>query len=104
VPRFAFDAKAHLIDLFAGEPVVTDESGSNSGGAPSPDSLLLFPIDGGASGRAAVQPIARPWNLLEERCLDPTRPAKRGYRRTSDFWVSTTDPDATPMWTAGKVR
>src|SRR5688500_9727021 len=37
VPRFAFDAKAHLTDLFAGDPVVTDESGRNSGGAPSPD-------------------------------------------------------------------
>ena len=30
-----------------------------------------------------------------------TRTARRigGYRRTSDFRVSTTDPDATPMWT-----
>jgi len=49
VPRFAFDAKAHLSDLFADDPVVTGESGSNSGGAPSPESLLLFPIDGGVS-------------------------------------------------------
>jgi hypothetical protein len=45
-----------------------------------------------------------PWRLLEQRRLDPGRPAKRGYRRTSDFWVRTTDPNATPMWTAGKAR
>jgi transposase len=104
VPRFAFDAKAHLTDLFAGDSVVTDESGGNGGCSPSPDSLLLFPTDGGAGGRTEVEPTARPWNLLEERRLDPTRPSHRGYRRTSDFWVSTTDPDATPMWTAGKAR
>jgi hypothetical protein len=83
--------------------VVTDETGGNCG-APSPDSLLLFPKDGGAGRRSGGEPTARPWNLLEERCLDPKRPAKRGYRRTSDFWVSMTDPDATPMWTAGKAR
>jgi hypothetical protein len=41
---------------------------------------------------------------LDERRLAPGRPSHRGYRRTSDFWVSTTDPDATPMWTAGKAR
>jgi hypothetical protein len=31
--------------------------------------------------------------------LDPNRPAVGSYRRTTDFRVSTTDPDATPMWT-----
>ena len=49
-------------------------------------------------------PAVTRWNLLEERRLAPGRPSHRGYRRTSDFWVSTTDPDATPMWTAGKAR
>jgi hypothetical protein len=42
--------------------------------------------------------------LLEERRLAPGRPSHRGYRRTSDFWVITTDPDASTMWTAGKAR
>jgi hypothetical protein len=37
------------------------------------------------------------WKLLEERRLDPERPASAGYRRTSDFRVSSTDPDAVPM-------
>jgi hypothetical protein len=45
-----------------------------------------------------------PWRLLEERRLDPRRPAKRGYRRTSDFRVSPTDPDASPMWDWGAIR
>ncbi len=45
-----------------------------------------------------------PWRLLEERRLDPNRPAKRGYRRTSDFRVSPTDPDASPMWDWGAIR
>jgi hypothetical protein len=38
-----------------------------------------------------------PWRLLEERRLDPNRPSHGGYRRTSDFRVSPTDPDASPM-------
>ena len=40
-----------------------------------------------------------PWRLLEERRLDPHRPAVGSYRRTTDFRVSPTDPDATPMRT-----
>jgi hypothetical protein len=39
------------------------------------------------------------WRLLEERRLDPNRAAIGSYQRTTDFRVSTTDPDATPMWT-----
>ena len=45
-----------------------------------------------------------PWRLLEERRLDPNRPSQRGYRRTSDFRVSPTDPDASPMWDWGAIR
>jgi hypothetical protein len=37
--------------------------------------------------------------LLEERRLDPDRPAVGSYRRATDFRVSRTDPDATPMHT-----
>jgi hypothetical protein len=40
-----------------------------------------------------------PWRLLEERRLDPHRPAVGSYRRTADFRVSPTDFDATPMQT-----
>jgi len=44
------------------------------------------------------------WNILEERRLDPTRAAHRGYQRPSDFRVSTTNLDARPLWMVGKVR
>ena len=40
-----------------------------------------------------------PWRLLEERRLELDRPAVGSYRRTTDFRVSPTDPDATPMRT-----
>ena len=36
---------------------------------------------------------------MEERRLDLNRPAVGSYRRTTDFRVSATDPDATPMRT-----
>ena len=46
----------------------------------------------------AAAPAQPPrWNLLAERRLDPQRPAVGGYRRTTDFRVSPTDPDAAPM-------
>ncbi len=40
-----------------------------------------------------------PWRLPEERRLDPKRPPSGNYRRTTDFRVSPTDPDAAPMQT-----
>src|SRR4029453_2544234 len=40
-----------------------------------------------------------PGRLLEERRVDPHRPAVGSYRRTADYRVSPTDPDATPMQT-----
>ncbi len=70
----------------------------------SEDGLLRFPADAGDTDSAPQERHVARWNLLEERRLDPTRPSHRGYRRRSDFWVSTTDPDASPMWTAGKAR
>ncbi len=42
------------------------------------------------------------WDLLAECRLDPERPASDGYERKSDRLVSTTDPDAAPMKTAGQ--
>jgi transposase len=72
----------------------------------------LEPEDGGTtplprsfSGDAATdQRLATgnqaQWKLLEQRRLDPVRPpsgSPGGYRRITDFRVSTTDPDATPL-------
>ena len=99
VPRFFAEAKAHVADIFADSSDLTDEPST-----PPEDGLLHFPANTGDADDAREDSTSVRWNLLEQRRLDPRRPAKRGYRRTSDFWVSTTDPDATPMWTAGKAR
>jgi hypothetical protein len=44
------------------------------------------------------------WKLLEARRLDPARPPSGPYRRTTDFRVSTTDPDAAPMSKGGAPK
>jgi transposase len=99
VPRFYHADKTHLGDLFAdGAP--TDDSPPAAPNLPA--GIVRLPTQSDANEPSTVG--ERRWNLLEERRLDPARPSHRGYRRTSDFWVSTTDPDATPMWTAGKAR
>jgi hypothetical protein len=104
VPRFYREAKAHLAEVFASDSGQEEEPASANADSALPEGLLPFPWRAGASGE--TEPAASPkhWNLLEERRLDPARPSHRGYRRTSDFWISTTDPDASPMWTAGKAR
>ncbi len=104
VPRFYREAKAHLADVFATDPAPAGEQDSIAGGSPIPDGVLPFPMNEGESAETEADVNPGRWNLLEKRRLDPARPSHRGYRRTSDFWVSTTDPDATPMWTAGKAR
>jgi hypothetical protein len=99
VPCFYAEAKAHVADIFAAQPEPQAESI-----APLDDGLLHLPAKSGELDRAQQKLGATRWNLLEERRLAPGRPSHRGYRRTSELWVSTTDPDATPMWTAGKAR
>jgi transposase len=104
VPRFYHEAQTHIADVFVTDPAPAEEHHSGAGGSSLPEGLLPFPVceDERVSTEADVNPPR--WNLLEKRRLDPARPSHRGYRRTSDFWVSTTDPDASPMWTAGKAR
>jgi hypothetical protein len=62
--------------------------------------IVQLPID----PERMPPPSDAPWRLLEERRLDPDRPSHCGYRRTSDFRVSPTDPDASPMWDWGAIR
>ena len=97
-PRFA--VAAHLARLFAPEADEGDDGGGD--GAPA-----------GAGGRAAPErvPVALSQEarvpLAEQAAVGhdwigragrPDRATTRGaYRRTADFRVSTTDPDATPM-------
>jgi transposase len=99
IPRFYHDAKTHVADLFAAEFTAEDE-GSVAVDDDLPEGITVLLID------AESQPPAGdpPWRLLEERRLDPRRPSHRGYRRTSDFRVSPTDPDASPMWDWGAIR
>jgi transposase len=98
VPRFYADAQAHVADIFEQVEQLEEPAG------PPADGLLHLQVETEGTDSAPQEPGVTRWNLLEERRLDPTRPSHRGYRRTSDFWISTTDPDATPMWTAGKAR
>ena len=81
VPRFFHEAKDHVADLFADDAPMTTADGEPK------------------AAKDDLPATAPPWNLLVERRLDPNRPAVGSYRRTSDFRVSPTDPDATPMRT-----
>src|SRR5215211_5372123 len=83
VPRFYAEAKTHVADIFADASERTDEPLTRP-----EDGLLHFPTNTGIADGAREEPPSDRWNLLEERRLDPTRPSHRGYRRTSDFWVS----------------
>src|SRR5215213_8815602 len=96
IPRFYHDATRHVADLF------TDEAGDGALPAATdlPPGIVQLPMD---PGRVPDEGDP-PWRLLEERRLNPKRPSHRGYRRTSDFRVSPTDPDASPMWDWGAIR
>jgi transposase len=92
VPRFAYDAKAHVADLFADELAVAEVQPELASDDP-PASIVRLPID---PERVPAEDDP-PWRLLEERRLDPHRPVLGSYQRTADFRISPTDPDATPM-------
>jgi transposase len=121
-PRFAQAAREHVTELFGGDaaaadPTLSAEPASGevvavptalSGdaepvaetaaddAAPLPRS---FSGDAATDQRLAAENQAQ-WKLLKERRLDPERSpsgSPGGYRRITDFRVSTTDPDATPL-------
>ena len=100
VPRFYHDAKTHVAGLFAADPAL-DEHDDDPADPPageeevSPEGVMRLPPGALPAVVASVQAPRR--KLLEERRLDPNRPAVGSYRRTTDFRVSTTDPDAAPM-------
>src|SRR5215204_4823305 len=106
VPRFYHDAKAHVADLFAADPPA-DEHDDDVADPPageeriSPEDVVRLPP--GVLPAVVLPEQAPRRKLLEERRLDPNRPAVGSYRRTTDFRVSTTDPDATPMWTGAET-
>jgi transposase len=101
IPRFYYEAKTHLTNLF------TEERDASDTKAPTSEECLsagMVQLPTPTEVESVPMGDDRPWRLLDERRLDPNRPAKRGYRRTSDFRVSPTDPDASPMWDWGAIR
>jgi transposase len=96
VPRFYYEATTHVADLFADEA----EDEAPQANIDLPPGIVALPMEPDGAP-AEGDP---PWRLLEERRLDPSRPSHRGYRRTSNFRVSPTDPDASPMWDWGAIR
>jgi transposase len=103
VPRFAYEATTHLAALFADDP---DDEPPADDAPPSSPALPagIVPLPGVSPEAAMAAGEARPWSLLETRRLDPQRPAHHSRRRTTDYRVSPTDPDATPMWDWGVTR
>jgi transposase len=97
VPRFYYEAKSHVADLFTHDPVPIDGHEGDGADPPPTDGLLRLPVCGRRTETPTGPEPAPRWKLLEERRLDPHRPAIGTYQRTSDWRVSPTDPDATPM-------
>ena len=100
VPRFYHEAMTHVARVFADDPAPMGEATGESADDPSSHDLLHWPTRDRQPEEASEPACAPRRKLLEERRLDPTRPAVGSYRRTTDFRVSTTDPDATPMRTS----
>jgi transposase len=96
IPRFYHDAKTHVAGLFTDDTGTQDDPRTEPEDTPSAE-LVRLPVERSEDGSSATDESR--WRLLEERRLDPHRPAVGSYRRTADFRVSPTDPDATPMQT-----
>jgi hypothetical protein len=110
VPRFAVEAREaiqeHLAGLFAAEPAKAEEPEESPLDVPLPEPLpeaacsalptpLPVPLSEAGREELAVENAARhDWIAEEGR---PQRAVHGLYRRTADFRISTTDPDATPM-------
>ena len=107
VPRFYYEAKAHVTDLFAGDqaPDGDEEDGPHPpsmNGRDAPEDVLELPPTAVPPQVPAPEQAPR-WKLLEERRLDPDRPAVGSYCCTTAFRVSPTDPDVTPMWAGSRT-
>jgi transposase len=97
VPRFFLRAKAeaHVEALFS-----EDAPAASPQAEADPPEAIPLELPTGLSPEGAARlgsENSTAWKLLEECRLDPERPASGTYQRTSDFKVSATDPDATPM-------
>ena len=106
-PRFAVEA--HLAHLFATKAEDDDRGGrgeadesDESMGGDQPTRLPVALVEGAQVDAAESAATQHDWIGHAGR---PDRTVIRGtYRRTADFRVSTTDPDATPMPGDGRTR
>jgi transposase len=98
VPRFSVAAKAHVDALFADATAPSDPPINAPMVAPEADPPARLPIAGTAAGENRLAMAnASAWRLLDQHRLKPDRPPSGPYRRITDFRVSTTDQDATPL-------
>ena len=106
-PRFAVEA--HLARLFGPAPLDDEAACAGDSGAPADDhGAEDGPVDLPKASTPITEELAaanagrHDWHAAVGR---PERAVTRGhYQRVSDFQVSTTDPDATPMQTRGGAR
>ena len=105
VPRWYLEAKTHLADLFADDvDAESPRDGAQLTGEDEPG-VARLPFAGSDADEAPLAAHNQAaWKLLEQYRLDPERPPSgRGYRRTADFLISTTDPDAMPLQTGERA-
>ncbi len=111
-PRFAVEARAamqgHLAALFALEDaeIEQQEASADCAGTPQTNTTALVAIGPAPVPLPVLLPQAEQEKLATENATRHDWIAEEGrqqrevhglYQRTSDFKVSTTDPDATPM-------
>jgi len=97
-PRFA--VAAHLARLFAadGDEIGNDGASDGPDAPDAADAPARLPVTLTEESRAALVECAADRQDWIGRAGRPDRTTRSGpYRRTADFRVSTTDPDATPM-------
>src|SRR5215217_9293476 len=97
-PRFAVEA--HLAELFAAEEDDADGGGGSDGPVRDggDDELARLPVDLTDEAQAELAEHAATRHDWIGEAGRPNREQTSGaYRRTADFRVSSTDPDATPM-------
>ncbi len=97
IPRFV--AEAHLDELFGGEGTPQTEVGDDAPGPSTGDDLVVALPAAEDDGLRAKNAQRGDWISKDGR-PDPTI-VRNGYRRKSDYVVSTTDPDASFMQQKG---
>ena len=80
VPRFYYEAKTHVADLFADDAPADDSRGCSWRAADDRPSCEVVRLPHASRTPRMRRRMTAPWRLLEERRLDPHRPRIGGYR------------------------